>query len=279
MRGMIYSALDIYNRPANGSSEVLMKHSRPRHTERTRNELGWGRPKAKPANISTYYEDQRPNGAPAKDHPSLVHVRLGELRVRDVRRCGNLSGILRVPVQGGGRGERPVPRHHLYRQLDVEPGRGNLHWDSCHLQSVAGGYLRPHPHQEDAAVDLCVRRLSLYGAGLLLRVHVRTLGVAIRDVHPCQHRLRRVAGILQLLPAAPGAKASAGRHQQPRLCLRLRGRRADPADTPGPDTDYTGLGHRGPGHQGCDSIYRPLVVWMGALDVAGAAGAAHSASR
>ena len=206
---------------------------------------------------------RRATGTPARDHPRLVHVRLGQLRLRHQRRSRDHTHLLRLPLQGGSGRRRLLSRHHLHGQLHVEHGRGRIHGGRCAVESGPGHHRRPRSPEEDPPDSLRSRRIALHRPRLLLGIHISPVGVAHGDVHAGQRRLRRKSGLLQLISPSHRAPQSPRRCQQQRVRIRLRRRRTAPANPPRVDSPDPGHGCRRPRDPGVDSIHRRVVVRLG----------------
>ena len=204
---------------------------------------------------------------PATGRSRLVHVRLGELGIRHEHRDGHPARLLRGPVQGRLRAGDHVPGIHVHGQLNVEPWSGCVGGYRGTQQPDPGDDRRQVADQEDDAADLHDRRRDLHGAGVLQRLHRRAVGVGPRLLCDREHRVRGRHRLLQLDAATPGGTGRAGQDQQPRVRVRVRGRRAAAG---GPPCGYPGvLRHRpsGPRHEACGRVSGSMVAGLGAVDL------------
>ena len=64
------------------------------------------------------------------------------------------------------------------------------------------------PIKEGASLGIHHRGVALYRACFLLGIHVESMGVAVWDIHSCQHRIRGRSGILQCFSASHRAPQS-----------------------------------------------------------------------
>ena len=163
-------------------------------------------------------------------------------------------------------GERDVPGDNLHQQFHLERRGGDFHDDRCVVQPGFGRDFGQDTNQEGIAANIHLRGVAFHCTGVLLGLHFPALGVDAGDVHTGEHRVCGFAGVLQLVPASHWTQNPAGRHQQPGIRLRVRGRRVAVTRPPGVDPGDPGFRHSRPGDPVSHCLHWRLVVRVEPVD-------------